>query len=67
MDWDYGLYGKVPRVQIGMVVGLERWLECRLGLWLVLARINYGPVLRSQPPGQHVPPCVQYGTTCFTN
>jgi hypothetical protein len=25
-----------------MVVGLERCLECGLGLWLVLARINQG-------------------------
>jgi hypothetical protein len=39
-DWDCGLFAKVPHVQIGMVVGLERCPECRLGLWLVLAQIN---------------------------
>jgi hypothetical protein len=40
MDWDCGLFGKVPRVWIVMVVGLERCPEYKLGLWLVLARIN---------------------------
>jgi hypothetical protein len=29
------------------------------------ARICYGPNLRSRPPGQHVPPRVQYGTACL--
>jgi hypothetical protein len=40
MDWDYGLFGKVRRVRIRMVVGLERCPKCGLGLWLVLSRIN---------------------------
>jgi hypothetical protein len=39
-DRDCGLFGKVPHVWIGMVVGLESCPECELGLWLVLARIN---------------------------
>jgi hypothetical protein len=30
-DWDCGLFEKVPRVRIGIVVGLKRCLECRLG------------------------------------
>jgi hypothetical protein len=34
------LFGKVPHVRIGMVVGLERCLEYGLSLWLVLAQIN---------------------------
>jgi hypothetical protein len=29
-DWDYGLFGKVPHVRIGMVVGLERCPEYEL-------------------------------------
>jgi hypothetical protein len=40
MDWDCGLFGKVPRVRTGMVVVLERCLECGLGLWLGLGQIN---------------------------
>jgi hypothetical protein len=26
-EWDCGLFGKVPHVQIGIVVGLDRCLE----------------------------------------
>jgi hypothetical protein len=37
MDWDCGLFGKVPHVRIGIVVGLERCPECGLSLWLVHA------------------------------
>jgi hypothetical protein len=44
MDWDCGLFGNVPYVQIGIVDGLERCLEyglghgryptCGLGIWM---------------------------------
>jgi hypothetical protein len=30
-DWDCGLFGKVPRVRIWMVVGLERCPEYGIG------------------------------------
>jgi hypothetical protein len=36
-NWDCGLFGKVPHVQIGMVVGLKWCSACELGLWLFLA------------------------------
>jgi hypothetical protein len=36
MDWDCGLFEKVPHVRIGIMVGLERCLQYGLGLWKVL-------------------------------
>jgi hypothetical protein len=35
------------------------------GLWLVMLKSAKDRVLGVDSPGQQVPPCVQYGTTCL--
>jgi hypothetical protein len=34
-------------------------------MWLVMLESAKDRILGVDPPGQHVPPCVQYGMTCL--
>jgi hypothetical protein len=36
----------------------------RQEMWLVMLESAKDRVLRVDTPGQHVPPCVRYGTAC---
>jgi hypothetical protein len=65
MDWDCELFGKVPRVRSGIVVGLERCPVYRLGLWKVMLESAKDQFKRVDALGQQVPPRVRYGTTCL--
>jgi hypothetical protein len=40
-------------------------VEIRQVMWIVMLKFAKDRVLGVDTPGQHVPPCVQYGMTCL--
>jgi hypothetical protein len=46
-------------------VGMMEMVVFRQVMWLVMLESAKDQILGVDTPGQHVPPCVRYGTTCL--
>jgi hypothetical protein len=46
-------------------VGMVETVGFHQVMWLVMLESAKDRILGVDPPGQHVPPCVQYGMTCL--
>jgi hypothetical protein len=52
-------------VRIDAVVGVVETVEFRQVMWLDVLESAKDRILGVDTPGQHVPPCIQYGMACL--